>query len=676
MLYGKYRYSQWDGTQNIFDMDAEELMDHLSKELLSHGDIWKALRELKRHGMQTRQGEQMPGLKDLMDQLKNRRRQKLQEYNMDSVMEDIQKRLNETLTAERQGIQKRMDEARQEVEDDEGPERVQKGELIKLLEQRAQRNLEKLDNLPESTGGAIKELMEYDFIDPEAQRMFQELLDMLRGQMAQNFSQDLMQRLQDMTPEEMAAVREMLRQLNQMLRDKAMGLETDFDGFMQQFGPMFGPNPPKGLEELMEQLMQQMAQMQSMMESMSPEARQQLEDVLNSVLDPETQQEMAQFASLMEQLMPMEELRRQYPFLGDESLTLEQAMQIMGNLQEMDELERMLKEAMRTGKLDEVDPEVLAQLLGEEARRTWEQLQGLLEILKEGGYINDADKPELTPRAIRRIAQKALKEVFLNLKKDRLGSHELTTRGGGGDMLTDTKPYEFGDPFQLDLQTTVKNAIVRAGPSLPVRLSSEDFEIYRNEQMTRAATVVLLDQSRSMGLFGSFQAAKKVVMALFALTHSRFPRDTLYVIGFSDYAREIEEADLHKVNWNAWVSGTNMHHALMLSRKLLSKEKGATRQILLITDGEPTSHLEGDRSFFSYPPSRKTILETLKEARRCAQEDILINTFMLEHSHQLMDFVDKMTRINRGRVFYSSPDRLGEYVLVDYVTNRKKRVKA
>ena len=676
MLYGKYRYSQWDGTQNIFDMDAEELMDHLSKELLSHGDIWKALRELMRHGMQDRQGEQMPGLKHLMDQLKNQRRRKLQEYSMDSVMEDIQKRLNEILTAERQGIQRRMDEARQEVADAEGPERVQKEELIKLLEQRAQRNLEKLDNLPESTGGAIKELMEYDFIAPEAQRMFQELLDMLRGQMAQNFSQDLMQRLQSMTPEEMAAVREMLRQLNQMLQDKAMGREPDFDSFMQQFGPMFGPNPPKSLEELMEQLMQQMAQMQSLMESMSPEARQHLEDVLDSVLDPETRQEMAQFASLMDQLMPMDELRRQYPFLGDESLTLEQAMQLMGNLQEMDELERMLQEAMRTGKLDEVDPEVLAQLLGEDARRTWEQLQRLLEILKEGGYLSDADKPGLTPRAIRRIAQKALKEVFLNLKKDRMGSHELTTRGGGGDMLTDTKPYEFGDPFQLDLQTTVKNAIVRAGPSLPVRLSPEDFEIYRNEQMTRAATVVLLDQSRSMGLFGSFQAAKKVAMALFALTHSQFPRDTLYVIGFSDYAREIKEEDLHKVNWNAWVSGTNMHHALMLSRKLLSKEKGATRQILLITDGEPTSHLEGDRSFFSYPPSRKTILETLKEARRCAQEDILINTFMLEHSHQLMDFVDKMTRINRGRAFYSGPDRLGEYVLVDYVTNRKKRFKA
>ena len=546
--------------------------------------------------------------------------------------------------------------------------------MNKLLEQRAQRNLGKLDSLPDSTGGTIKELMEYDFMDPEAQRMFHELLDMLSSQMAQNFSQDLAQSLQSMTPEQMAAIREMLQQLNQMLKDKAMGREPDFDGFMEQFGPMFGPNPPRSLEELMEQLTQQMAQMQSLMESMSPEARQQLEEMLDSVLDPETRRELAQLASLMEQLMPMEELRRQYPFLGDESLTLDQAMQLMGNLQEMDGLERMLKEAVRTGNLDEVDPDKLTELLGEEARRTWEQLQRLLEILKKGGYINDADKPELTPRAIRKIAQKALKEVFLNLKKDRMGSHELTTRGGGGDAITDTKPYEFGDPFQLDLQTTMKNAIVRAGPSLPVRLSPEDFEIYRNEEMTRAATVVLLDQSRSMGLFGSFQAAKKVALALFALIHSQYPRDSLYVIGFSDYAREIKEEDLHKVNWNAWVSGTNMHHALMLSRKLLSKEKGATRQILLITDGEPTSHLEGDRSFFSYPPSRKTILETLKEARRCAQEDILINTFMLEHSHQLMDFVDKMTRINRGRAFYSSSDRLGEYVLVDYVTNRKKRV--
>ena len=675
MLYGTYHYSRWDGTQNVFDMDADQLMDHLSDELMKHGDMWKALRELMRQGMQDRQGQQIPGLRDLMERLKNQRREQLLRYDMDSAVEDIKERLEEIVKTEREGIQKRLDEAQQQVGDAEGPERREMEQLSKLLEQRAQRNLEKLDSLPDSMGGTIKDLIEYDFIDPEAQRMFQELLDMLRQRMAQNFSQDLMQSIQNMSPEQMQGMAEMLRQLNQMLRDKAAGREPDFQGFMDQFGPMFGPEAPRNLEELMEQMAQQMAQMQSLMESMSPEARRQLEDALSSVLDQEIRRQLAEFASMMEQLMPMDEVRRQYPFLGDESLTLDQAMQLMGNLQNMDELENALREAMRTGDLDQVDPEKLAELLGEEARRTWEQLQHLMEMLKEAGYITDTDNPELTARAIRMIGHKALKEIFVNLKKDRIASHELVTRGIGGDMLADTKSYEFGDPFQLDLQTTVKNAVVRSGPQVPVKLSPDDFEVYRNEHMTRASTVVLLDQSRSMGLFGSFQAAKKMAMALFALIHGQYPRDTMHVIGFSDYAREIKEEDLPKVNWNSWVSGTNIHHALMLSRKLLAKEKGGTRQILLITDGEPTAHLEGDQSFFSYPPSYKTIMETLKEARRCTQEGILINTFMLENSYQLMDFVDKMTRINRGRAFYSTPDRLGEYVLVDYVTNRKKRVR-
>jgi uncharacterized protein with von Willebrand factor type A (vWA) domain len=209
---------------------------------------------------------------------------------------------------------------------------------------------------------------------------------------------------------------------------------------------------------------------------------------------------------------------------------------------------------------------------------------------------------------------------------------------------------------------------------VPVSLTPDDFEIYRTEHMTKTATAVLLDQSRSMGLYGNFQAAKKVTLALLALIRTQYPRDTLYIVGFSDYAREIKEEDLAKISWNSWVSGTNLHHALMLSRKLLSKEKGGSRQILLITDGEPTTHLEGDQAYFSYPPSYRTEQETLKEVKRCTQEDIVINTFMLENSYLLVNFVDRMTRINRGRVFYSSADNLGEYVLVDYVNQRRKRV--
>ncbi len=676
MLYRTYRYSQWDGTQQLFELDAESLMDQLSEEVLRQGDVMRALREMFRQGFEDREGRQLPGLRDLIEQLKNRRRQQLQQYNMDSVVEDLQEKLDDILRTERSGIERRMEEARQQVEEASGDQKEQQESLYQMLERRAQRNREKLDDLPEGVGGQIKELMEYDFMDPEAQQKFQELLEMLKNQMAQNVSQQMRDQMQSMSPEDMAAMREMLRQMSQMMRDKMEGREPDFDGFMQQFGPMFGPNPPQSFDELMERLQQQMAQMQSMMDSMSPEMRQELQDAMDSALDPETRQAMSEFASLMEIMMPMDDMRRQYPFLGDDSLTMDQAMELMRQLQDNDQLEQALQEALRTGNLEDIDPDRLAELLGEDAKRVWEQLNQLRQMLKDAGYLSNDDRMELTARGIRRIGQNALREIFVNLNKDRMGGHMMETRGANGDLLGETKPYEFGDPFQVDLQATVKNAVLRGGPQIPVRMLPEDFEIYRNEHMTRTASVILLDQSRSMGLFNNFQAAKKVTLALMSLIRTQYPRDILYVIGFSDYATEIKEEDLAKVSWNSWVSGTNLHHALMLSRKLLSKEKGGSRQILVITDGEPTAHLEGDRAFFAYPPSYRTEQETLKEVKRCTQEDILINTFMLENSYQLVNFVDRMTRINRGRAFYSSAENLGKYVLVDYVTNRRKKVLA
>ena len=676
MLYGAYRYSQWDGTQQIFDIDANQLMDQLSEELLKEGDVMRALREMFRKGVRNQDGQQLPGFKDLMERLKNQRRQQLQQHNLDSVVDDLKEKLEEILRTERGGIQQRLQDAQEQVSQASEEDRTQQESLYQLLEQRTQRNLDKLDDLPDSVAGQIQELMEYDFVDPQARQMFQDLLDQLKGQMAQNISQQMREQIQGMSPEQMAGMREMMRQLNQMMRDKMDGRQPDFDGFMQQFGQMFGPNPPQSFEELMERLQQQLAQMQSMMDSMSPEMRQELEDALNSALDPATQREMAEFASLMEQLMPMDDLRRQYPLLGDDSLSMEQAMDVMRQLQDLDQLEQSLQDAMRSGRLDDVDPDKLAELLGEEARKTWEQLDRLRQLLKEAGYVTGDDNLELTARGIRRIGQKALKEVFVHLKKDRMGNHEMDNRGAGGDLLGETKPYEYGDPFLLDLQATIKNAILRAGPEVPVHMTPQDFEIYRQEHMTRTATAVLLDQSRSMGLFNNFQAANRVTMALFALIRTQYPRDTIHVIGFSDYAREIKEEDLPKVNWNAWVSGTNLQHALMLSRKLLAKEKGGSRQILLITDGEPTAQLEGGQSYFSYPPSYRTELETLKEVKRCTQEGIVINTFMLENNYQLVNFIDRLTRLNRGRAFYSSSENLGQYVLVDYLNNRKKRITA
>ena len=676
MLYRSYKYSQWDGSQRIFELDADQLMDLLSDDILKDGDVRQALRDLMRKGLQDRDGQQMPGLRDLMEQLKNQRRQQLQQHNMDSVVDDLKERMDEIIQLERDGIKRRLEEASAQVEGDGSEDKSPKESLLELLKNRADNNLEKLDALPDGLAGQLKELMEYDFMDPEAQEKFQELLDALKSQMSQNMGQQMMDQIKGMSEEDQAATRDMMRELNQMIRDKMSGQEPDFDGFMDKFGQMFGDNPPQSFEELMDQLQQQLAQSQSMLDSMSPEARREMEDALAQSLDPETQREMAEFASLMEQMMPMDDLRRQYPFLGDDPITMEQAMEMMRGLQELDQLEQSLQEAMRTGNMDDIDPDKLSDLLGDDARRIYDELERLKKMLEESGYITNNEKMDLTARGIRRIGQKALKEVFTHLRKDRMGNHEMDARGANGDLLGETKPYEFGDPFQIDLQATVKNAVLRGGPQVPVRLNAEDFEVFRNEHMTRSSTVLLLDQSRSMGLFNNWQAAKKVTLALMALMRSQFPRDSLHIVGFSDYAQEIKEEEMAKCSWNAWVSGTNLHHALMLARKLLSKEKGGTRQILVVTDGEPTAHLEGDRAFFAYPPSYRTELETLKEVRKCTQEDIVINTFMLENNYQLVNFVERMTRINNGRAFYSSAANLGEYLLVDYVSNRRKRVSA
>ena len=680
MLNG-YRYSRWDGTQRIFDIDEDQLMEELSNELLAHGDLQRALRNLLQRGMENGRGERMEGLQDLMERLKGRRQQDLERYNLDSMFDDINERLQSIVETEQQGIDRRGQEARERAaattdessDSDMDAEQVQR--LLEMLEERANRNRERLDNLPGSPGGMIRELSKYDFMDSEAQRQFHELLDMLKQSMLQNYLQSMKEQLQGLTPEDMASLREMLSDLNQFLHDQAMDQEPDFQGFMDKYGSLFGENPPQDMEELLDQLTHQMAQMQSLLDSMSPEMRSELEGLLNSLLDEETMREMAELAMNLEELYPMEELRNDYPFMGDESLTMEQAMELMGSLQDMDELERQIQEAIRQGNIDNLDLDKLEELLGEDARRVAEELKRIRQMLEEAGYVKRrGEKLEVTPRGIRKIGHKALREVFNQLKKDRLGKHEIHTRGTMGEQTGETKLYEFGDPFELDLQRTVMNAIKRGGPSVPVRLNQEDFEVQRTEHTTQAATCLLLDQSRSMGLYGSFQAAKKVAIALYTLIHSQFPRDRLYLIGLSDYAIELTGDELPELTWNSWVSGTNMHHAFSMSRKLLSKEKVNNKQILLITDGEPTAHLEGDRAYFAYPPSLRTIQETLKEVKRCTQDGITINTFMLESSSYLLDFVDKMTRINRGRAFYTTPGSLGQFVLVDYLNNRRKRL--
>ena len=224
----------------------------------------------------------------------------------------------------------------------------------------------------------------------------------------------------------------------------------------------------------------------------------------------------------------------------------------------------------------------------------------------------------------------------------------------------------------MDLRRTLQSAVMRGGKSVPVRLESDDFQVRETEDMAQAATVLLIDLSLSMAMRGNFVTAKKVALALDTLIRTQFSRDSLYVVGFSTYAREMKPETLAYLSWDEFEPYTNIQHGLVVAQKLLARHSGGNKQIIMVSDGEPTAHIENGRIFLQYPPSPRTIQETLKEVARTTRAGISINTFMLEQNAFLMEFVDQMTRINKGRVFYTSAEQLGEYIVVDYYTNRRR----
>jgi uncharacterized protein with von Willebrand factor type A (vWA) domain len=666
-----FSYSLWDGSQHVLDLDAESLLEAMSDDLLEEGDLWRALQRLFRQGAQNQDGQKMPGLQDLLQQLRQRRQQQLQRSNLGDTLKDVREKLQEIQNTERQGIERKVDDGKDRAERGEIPEQLQK-----TMERMAQEHREQLDQLPEDVPGQISGLQNYDFMDPNARQMFQELMEQLRQQIMQQQFQGMQQALESMTPEDLRTVREMLQDLNAMLEEKARGGEPDFQGFMDKWGQFFpGVN---SLDELIEQLQQRQAQMQSMLDSMSGEQRRELMQMMQSLIqDPNLRNQLAMLAANLEELRPMDDLRRRYPFRGEDSMNLEEAMQVMQDLQEMDRLERQMREAIDTADPNGIDRELLEKQLGEDAADQLDQLEQITKLLEEAGLVERrGDQLELTPRAIRKIGQKALRDIFQHLARDRFGNHENDRRGRGGDRSDDTKPYEFGDPFLLDLRGTLQNSLVRGGVGTPVKLSASDFEVYRTEQMNQASTVLLLDLSRSMIYRGCFLAAKKVALALHSLIKSQFPRDNLYLVTFSLYARQIQPQQLTALRWSEWEYGTNLQDGLMHARKLLARHKGGTRQIVVITDGEPTAYWEPGHStpVFSYPPTPRTLQQTLLEVGRCTREGLRINTFMLERSYGLMRFVDDITRINRGRAFFADPERLGDYILVDYLQSKSKRI--
>lgn len=656
----RQRYSRWDGSQEGELPDSGELFSQLAEDVFHGWDFESALRRLLSQGFKDSDGRQLRGLEDLLEQLREQRQEKLERYNLDGLFKNIEERLDRILQKERQTLQERSRQAA-------GTERQQ------LVEKLANSRLEQLDALPPEAGSAIRQLQDYEFLDQAAAQDFQELLAELRRNLVESHFQELGRALQNMGEQDLGQLREMVSDLNQMLARQLRGEPPKYEEFMEKWGSYF-PDHPENLESFLDQLRQQMAELDSLLQSASPETRQQLQEIMRAALGDEALQgQLAQLSQLLAQLSPQSQPGSRFGFFGGEELDLPGAVDVMGELQQLDSLERGIRQAY-SGM--ELPPELLDQLadtLGPDSAASLAQIQELVKVLEAKGQLRrGGDGLELTPQGVRKIGQKALGDIFQHLAQDGFGSHPQGSPGTGIEAGDNSKPYEFGDPFNLDVERTLMNAVRHSDGSRPLRLAVDDFEVLESERSVSTSTVLMLDMSRSMPLRGYFYAAKKMALALDSLIRTQYPRDTLYVVGFSDYAREIGPGMLAQLSYNEYVYGTNMQHGLMLARRLLNRHRAGNRQIIIVSDGEPTAHMEGTHAVFMYPPLPETFQKTLQEVRHCTREGIVINTFMLESNQYLVQFVKQLTRQNRGRAFFVSPDRLGDYVLVDYVASRAR----
>ena len=661
-MVSRFNYSRWDGTQRGFEFDAQSIVDEITDDLLYHGDVNAALRRLMQEGMRNERGEQLMGLREMMQRLRERREEIKDRGDLGGVYSEISAELDDLVDEERHAI----DEALMAAEQSGDQRRAE------VAKESAQERNFRLDMLPSDLAGKINELEHYDFQSSESKQRFEALLEKLRQQIMQQMLDQMSGAVENLTPQDMQRMKDMMAALNEMLESRERGEDPKFEQFMENFGDFF-PENPETLDQLLEIMAQRMANAQAMLNSMTPEQRDQMRQLSEKLLeDMDLRWQMDQLSQKLQGMFPQKGWGQSHEFTGDEPMGFGDAMQAMQELGELDQLDNLLRNASSPSALAEADLDRVREMLGEDVAKSLEQMAQLTKKLKDSGLIDQVEgKLELTPSGLRKIGANALRDVFGSLEKDRLGQHQVERLGVGHERTYDTKPYEYGDPFQLDLQRTLRNALQRQGSTVPLKLSADDFEIEQTEHLTRSSTVLMLDLSLSMPMRDYFLPAKKVAMALHSLMSTQFPRDYLGIVGFSEVARELTPKQLPEVSWD-FVYGTNMQHGFMLARKMLSRQSG-TKQIIMITDGEPTAHISksGD-VFFNYPPVRETVEATLSEVMRATREGIRINTFMLDASHALQAFIEQLTAINHGRAFFTSPENLGEYLLVDFIEHKRQ----
>jgi uncharacterized protein with von Willebrand factor type A (vWA) domain len=650
-----YRYGEYhDGPDPLAaPFDARGALDELGDAVLDGADPSSALRDLLRRGVNGRRG-----LDDLLRRVRDRQREIRDRGRLDGILEEARALLDTAVGQERA-----------ELFPDPGDE-------ARLRE-------DELDALPSDTAQAIRRLADYNWRSQAARQTFERLKDLLRSEVLDSQFRGMKEVLQQPDPEAMQRVKDMMADLNQMLEADARGEHTqaDFDGFMDRYGEMF-PENPSNLEELVDSLVRRAIAAQRLLGSLTDGQRDELAALMEQTLqDAGLAAEMSRLSDSLRARRPEMDMAAWSgdPMTGDEPLGLSDATSALADLADLGDLEAELRQDYPGARLDDIDEAAIRRALGRQAVDDMEALRRTERELENQGYLQrNAGQLELTPKAVRRLGETALRRVFADLPEGGYGDHEQRDAGQAGEYTGATRRWEFGDEQAIDAPATVRNALLReAGTartdgSHGVRLSGRDFEVGETQRRTSAAVCLLVDLSYSMALRGTWGAAKQTALALHALVRSRFPQDSIQVIGFSNYARELRETDLAGLGWDM-VQGTNLHHALVLAGRYLDRRPEHDPVVLIVTDGEPTAHLRRDgRSWFDWPPAPETIQLTLAEVDKMTRRHASLNVFMLAEDERLTDFVNEVARRNGGRVLNAVPERLGEFVVRDFLRTRRE----
>jgi uncharacterized protein with von Willebrand factor type A (vWA) domain len=632
--------------------DIRAALDAMGETMLEGTGPADALRELLRRGLPGREGRR--GLDDLLRQVRSRRQELRGQGRLDGTLEQARELLDRALQQERSAL----------FPDPSDDARLRETEL---------------DTLPDDTAQAVRRLSSYDWKSPEARQTFEELKDLLRRDVLDAQFRGMKQAMSNPDPAAMERVKNMMSALNDMLEKDARGEHTqeDFERFMEEYGDFF-PENPQNLEELVDSLARRAAATERLLASLTPEQRAELAALMAQTLeDAGLAMEMERLGSSLRQRRPDLDWTGSERMSGEDPMGLGDATTALEELADLAELENALRQDYPGARMDDIDEEAVRRALGRQAVDDLNELRRIEAELERQGYLKRrGGQLDLTPKAVRRLGETALRRVFAQLESSRKGDHDQVDAGQAGELTGASRPWQPGDEQPIDVIRTLSNALRRGGSTGTaarprVRLEVDDFEVLETERRTAAAVCLLVDLSYSMALRGTWGSAKQTALALHTLVASKYPQDAIQIIGFSNYARELQPTELAALDWDM-VQGTNLHHALLIAGRHIDHHPEHDPIVLVITDGEPTAHLlRNGRSTFDWPPSRETLELTLAEVDKMTRRRATLNIFMLADDERLVSFVEEVARRNGGRVFAPTPERLGEYVVRDYLRVRR-----